>query len=264
MEPGVGQTVQDPVVVPSWAAQSVASPVQTAGSQVSPSSSSTVIENSQPQSPLTPAVSADDPVSQGSSSVQPQSRGVRGVAIDLLPEMSENQVKKIEKKGKSNVFAVLLVLTVFAVTVGVLLMNLITKNELERKNEKLIEVKENIVSLQYIELKQATLVTKVNAYKAVKDFDFSPDIVLAYLNEVAESLSFVRTIDLNENLEFSISGKADSFINVARLWHDMSGQRDYFKTVSLDSVVSHESEDGETIVDFTFSGEIVKENISKL
>jgi hypothetical protein len=260
MEPGSGQTVQGVSTSPSVAASPVpmSPPV---GEPVLTAPSTGVVVSGMPVAGTQPAAT---PASLPAASIEVPKRSVRGVVIDLLPEMSVTQVQKIEKKGRSNVFAVMLIFTVAALTVGVLFLNLLTKADLNRKTQQLADEKRNIVSLQYIELKQGTLVTKVSAYEAVRDFDFSPDIVLQYLLDVAGGLSEVTQIQLNENLEFSINGSADSYINVARLWHDMASQEDYFASVSLDSIAKTESEEGAGIVGFAFSGVMVKENLNKL
>ncbi len=236
--------------------------------QTTPSSntiSNTVnaISEAKKQAFTTIPASTQPSVDAGVPAVSPK-RGVRGVAIDLLPELSDSQVKKIEKKGKSNVFAVLLVLTVLALTVGVLVLNFLTKMELNMRQNQLAEEKKKIVSLQYLEMKQKTLVTKVNAYTAVREFDFSPDIVLTYLRDTASGLSTVYAINLNENLEFAISGSTDSYMNVARLWHTMASQEDYFEYITLDSVTRIESEDDSTTVRFIFAGRMNKENIDNI
>lgn len=209
-----------------------------------------------------PEEKSTSPIS--SPSLSPKNQGVRGIAIDLLPEMSEKQVKHIQKKGKTNVFAVMLVFSVAAITVGILLLNLLTKADVNKKKQLIAEENAKIVSLQYIELKQRTFMTKVQAYEAVREFDFSSDVVLEYLLETASGLSNVRSISLDENLTFSFSGTTDSYINVARLWHDMANQQDYFSTISLDGVSKNENEDGTVVVSFSFSGSMIKENVDKL
>lgn len=158
----------------------------------------------------------------------------------------------------------MLVFSVVATTVGILLLNLITKADVNHKKQRIAEENAKIVSLQYIELKQRTLMTKILAYEAVREFDFSSDVVLEYLLETASGLSDVRSMSLDENLEFSFSGTTDSYINVARLWHDMASQQDYFSTISLDGVSKTQNENGTVFVSFSFSGSMIKENVDKL
>ena len=84
---------------------------------------------------------------------------------------------------------------------------------------------------------------------------------MEYLLEVAEGLSDVRTLYLDNTLQFEMTGSSTSYSNVARLWHDMTREEDFFKSISLERV-SKSLETGR--VSFTFSGYVVEDKIEEM
>jgi len=185
-------------------------------------------------------------------------------SIDLLPKVPEEQVKKVQRKGKVNVFALTAIFLVVSTLLLIFLLKLLLQFDYNKKEQKLVDVKNEIISLQYVELKQKTLDSKIDAYVTVRDLDFSPDVVLTYLRDVAKDLSEVNTLNLDSNLEFQLNGKTDSYINAARLWHDMSQESDYFEYVTLDSVGMSRDENNQQYVSFSFSGKMIRENVGNL
>lgn len=185
-------------------------------------------------------------------------------SIDLLPEIPEEEVQKVEKRGKLNVFAVFSIFTILFLAVFILLGNLYAQIEFNITNQRLADSKQKILDLQYVELKQKTLVTKMAAYESVRSHDFSSDVILTYLLDVAGEISEVQNLNLDDAMNFSVKGTADSYLNVARIWHNMSEQENYFDTVNLDSVGLMEKEENETQVRYSFSGNMIKENVDDL
>jgi hypothetical protein len=62
-----------------------------------------------------------------------------------------------------------------------------------------------------------------------------------------------------------VSGRATSYRNVARLWHDMSRQEDYFEYVNLGSANKTEDDDEtEGNIKFSFNGAINRETVNKI
>ena len=184
--------------------------------------------------------------------------------IDLLPEIQEAEVKEIKKKGKLNLFGVFSVFLVGAATVVILVLALFSRMDYNAKNQRLSDSSNEIVALQYIEIKQKTLNTKIDTYTSVQKHDFSSDVILEYLLEVAGGLSDVKSMYLDDSMQFSISGSADSYINVARIWHDMAQQEDYFEYVNLENVGKGIREGDQVVVTYGFNGQMIRGNVGNL
>ena len=184
-------------------------------------------------------------------------------SIDLLPEIPQEEVKEIEKKGKLNVFGVFSVLFVVIASLAILSFNLFSRLDYNRKSQQLVDSEGEVRALQYTELKQRTLMAKVRTYSSVREHDFSSDVVLSYLRDVVSDLSSVSSMYLDDAMTFSVRGRTDSYMNVARIWHNMAQQEDYFEHVNLDYVRMDKTDDG-TVVSFAFSGVMIKEHVDNL
>lgn len=186
-------------------------------------------------------------------------------SIDLLPEIPEEEIIKVEKKGKINVFAVFSIFTILFLSVFILLGNLFATVEYNITNQRLADTNRKIMDLQYVELRQRTLNEKMSAYASVRSQDFSADVVLSYLLSVAGELSEVRTLRLDDAMGFSVSGTADSYLSVAKIWHNMCQQENYFETVELKGVsLTDQDENTRSRVNYSFSGTMIKENVDNL
>ena len=185
-------------------------------------------------------------------------------AIDLLPEIPEEEVQKVEKRGKLNVFSVFSIFSILFMAIFILLGNLYAQIEYNITNQRLSDSRQKILDMQYIELKQNTLNTKMASYESVRSHDFSSDVILTYLLEVSGELSDVRGLHLDDSMTFTVSGTADSYLNVARIWHNMSEQEDYFEVVNLSSVGLTDTDDEESVVRYSFSGKMIKDNVDDL
>lgn len=182
-------------------------------------------------------------------------------SIDLLPQISEEEVEEVEEKGKINLYGVFFVFLVVSVSLIVLGGSLLAQLDYNKQSQNLADAEGEILDLQYLEIKQRTLNNKISTYTSVEDRDFYADVVLQYLMEVTESLSTVRSLYLDDNLTFEVRGYTSSYTNVARLWHDMSRREDFFEIVSLQ--YARKSEENEGIV-FCFKGVIKRESLDKL
>jgi hypothetical protein len=186
-------------------------------------------------------------------------------SIDLLPDVPEEEIIKAEKKGKMNIFAIFSIVFIGTATVLVLLANLAAQLEQNVQKEMLAKSRQDILDLQYVEIKQRTFNVKMDTYRTVVDHDFSSDVVLQYLLDVAGRLSTVRSMYLDDTMNFTVSGTADSYLNVARIWHDMSKQKDYFENVNLTGVSKDlDAPDPSNGVTYNFSGTMIKENVDNL
>jgi NhaP-type Na+/H+ and K+/H+ antiporter len=184
-------------------------------------------------------------------------------SINLIPQLTEEEIQEIEVSGKRNFFGVFFVFIVVLVSLVVLGGNLYTQVQYNNKKEILANKEKEVIKLQYVEIKQKTLNNKFSTYSAVEDRDFYSNVVLEYLINISEQLATVDSLFLDENLEFEVSGKTTSYKNVARLWHEMSRQEDYFEYVNLGRASKIEKDDGGGIR-FSLSGKMKRDSLDKL
>jgi hypothetical protein len=204
---------------------------------------------------------SSDDKKEGQSPRGSDSQQLKRQSINLIPGPTEEEIVVEETKTKRSLSGFLFIAFVVFLAVVVLGFNLWTKIQLNNVQQELVDTENEISLKQLEEIQQKNLNNKLDAYKAVKDQDFNSDSVLMYLLEVTEGLSDVKTLYLDNTMKFEIRGTATSYTNVARLWHDMSREEDYFESISLDRV-SRASESGS--VQFVFSGFMIKDQVVTL
>lgn len=180
-------------------------------------------------------------------------------SIDLLPKITEEEVHEIEKKGKINLSGVFFIFLFVLVSLVILGANLVAQLSLNSYNENLSSAEKEVVSLQYVEVKQKTLNNKMGTFDVVQRNDFRSGEVLEYLMEISESLSEVDSLYLDQNLQFEVTAKTKSYADVARLWHELSTEEDYFEYISLEYARLNKDKG----VSFSFTGVVKEENLDK-
>ncbi len=184
--------------------------------------------------------------------------------INLLPGISMEQVQRIVKKEKINLSGLLFIFLIVFFSAIILGLNLWANLDRNNQRQKLADTEGQIRGLSYTETHQQTFNNKLGTYSAVTDHDYNADQVLIYLKDGASGLATINRLYLDSNLSFEISGTSSSFSNVARLWHDMSRDEEYFESISLENVSKNTLEEGSNSVSFSFKGKMVAENVAKL
>lgn len=182
-------------------------------------------------------------------------------SINLIPGPTEEEIVVEVTKTKRSLSGFIFIAFIVFVAVVVLGFNLYSKIRLNNVQQRLAETENQIATKQLEELQLKNLNNKLDAYAAVKGQDYNSNNVLEYLLQVAEGLGEVKTLYLDNTLMFELKGTASSYTNVARLWHDMAREEEYFENISLNRV-NRTSDTGD--VQFIFSGYLVEENITEL
>jgi hypothetical protein len=143
-------------------------------------------------------------------------------------------------------------LALVLLSLGVVLFNIISKNQLNQAKEKLYN--------REIELEQYTdkiianeeILDRIDLYRRLQEGVFSPKEILQYFMSVVDRAGNIKikSFDLGDNLSFETSGSTTELSVVARLWY-LLGIDDNIETINLNSV--GKSEDG---VSFTFEGQL--------
>lgn len=186
-------------------------------------------------------------------------------SVNLLPGLSAEKVQQIVKKEKVNLSGVFFVLIIVVFSLIILGVNLWAHTQLNNAKQLRADTETQIRSLGYVAARQQTLNNKLGTYSAVSGQDYNADKVLTYLMEGAQGLATVKRVYVDSNLEFELTGTASNFANVARLWHDMSRDSDYFEYINLQDVSRVAEGGSETAgVSFSFDGKMVRENVNRL
>jgi hypothetical protein len=172
--------------------------------------------------------------------------------INLIPKKSKEEIVKEKKKFSLSVGSMVSLLVLVLLSLGVVLFNIISKNQLNQAKEKLYD--------REIELEQYTdkiianeeILDRIDLYRRLQEGVFSPKEILQYFMGVVDKAGNIeiRTFDLGDNLSFETSGSTTELSVVARLWY-LLGIDDNIETVNLNSV--GKSEGG---VSFTFEGQL--------
>ncbi|MFH1546857.1 MAG: hypothetical protein ABIC57_00040 [bacterium] len=181
--------------------------------------------------------------------------------INLIPKPTQEEIDVVVRKDKRSISGVSFIALIIFVAVSILGFNLWSKLRLNQVEQTLVDAENEIKMHQLEEIQKKTLDNKLLAYQSVKNEDFNADNVLSYLLEVAEGLSDVKTLFLDNTLKFEMTGSASSYTNVARLWHDMTREEKYFESISLERV-SRSQDTGK--VSFNFSGYVIKDKVEEM
>lgn len=184
-------------------------------------------------------------------------------SIDLLPKATVEEVQEESRRGRVNLSGVFFVFIVVFFSITILGANLLVRLDLNNRKQELADAESEIMKLRYVELKQKTLNNKVSTFGSVQRRDFNSDKVLNYLMDIAQDISTVESLELDDDMRFEISGHTTSYANVARLWHDMSREEEYFESINLEFARRQAIEEGNR-VNFSFSGVMIKENVDNL
>jgi hypothetical protein len=175
-----------------------------------------------------------------------------GEGINLIPKKSKEEIVKEKRKFSLSVGSMVSLLALVLLSLGVVLFNIISKNQLNQAKEKLYN--------REIELEQYTdkiianeeILDRIDLYRRLQEGVFSPKEILQYFMSVVDRAGNIKikSFDLGDNLSFETSGSTTELSVVARLWY-LLGIDDNIETINLNSV--GKSEDG---VSFTFEGQL--------
>jgi hypothetical protein len=166
--------------------------------------------------------------------------------IDFLPRPSKEEEIEHYNVSKASLYAAVLPLLVSVIWVFASLVSLYFKDEV-LSYDKTIQEKENLIaSYNEVTNKHTELTLKVDALKDLIQKDFYPqkffEDITTTIKSTGDAQAEVYAYGRRETGEFSISGKADSYIDLAKIMVVFT-QKKEFQNVVIDSIRYDEATD---------------------
>ncbi len=186
------------------------------------------------------------------SSTQPQTKENVEISegLNLMPEMSEEEIVVEKAKSGVNIGSVVSLIALVLVIIAVVGFNIISKQVLNTKKKELALI-ENKINQQIDNLlANEEIVDRAVLYTNVRKGAFSHKRIIEFLSGISVKAGSIemRGVMISENLEFTYSGYASSLEQVSKLWYILGTDANINK-INLESVGK-----GENNVSFTFEG----------
>lgn len=182
-----------------------------------------------------------------------------GSSINLVPRLTEAEIKVESSKIKINTSAAIALFVLFALSLLIVGANIVTKLDLNAKRKQLfnlegeIRLKENVLSSNDEILRRVTL------FEKIEETTYSSKDAVLYWQEISKGLAKITEISLSKGLNFEVTGTATTLTDVSKLWYIL-GNDEKIVNINLKSVTKSQAK-----VNFKFEGllnfdEFVKEN----
>ncbi|MBD3329293.1 hypothetical protein GF357_02255 [Candidatus Dojkabacteria bacterium] len=176
---------------------------------------------------------------------------VKGEGINLIPPMTEEEIKVEETKSSFNIGAALAILLLVVISLVIVGYNVLTKSELQKEKRILYnDYESRVEGYKSTIVKNSFIKKRLDTYKNIQTEAIPYERVLAYWKEISQNLAEIEAIEIHSNLTFSVEGKADNLEQVAKLWHFLSID-DAIETVNLESLNTDPNE-----TSFEFEGSL--------
>ncbi|MHC1716925.1 MAG: hypothetical protein AB9915_03535 [Candidatus Dojkabacteria bacterium] len=178
--------------------------------------------------------------------------------INLIPILSDTEVKEEKKKRKVNLSAITSLIILFIISILIVGFNILFKLQLNSEKDKLSKQEVNMSVLSQKIINNNEIVDRVSLFNDIEKGRYSAKEVMEHVNDIALkadcgliSFSFTGT----NGIEFN--GKAQSLEDVAKFWY-LLGNDTKVEKISLKSVGK-----GLQDISFSFFGTFVLDNFLK-
>lgn len=176
---------------------------------------------------------------------------IQGEGINLIPPMTDEEVRVEETKSSFNIGAALAILLLVVISLVIVGYNVLTKSELQKEKRKLYsEFESRLEGYTGAIVKNSFIKKRLDTYKNIQTEAIPYERVLAYWKEVSANLAEIDKIEINSNLTFEVSGSADNLEQVSKLWHFLSID-DAIESVNLEALNTDSTE-----TSFEFKGSL--------
>jgi hypothetical protein len=175
-----------------------------------------------------------------------------GQGINLVPKQSKQEIKKEEKKFSLSISSILSLILLVILSLGIVFYNIISTNQLSSAKQKRRETESQLQAYSDKYISHQEIIERIDLYKNVKSAVYSPREVVEYVMEIVERQSNIeiRSFNIDDSLEFEMSGETDNLETVAKLWY-MLGVDRYILNINLAGVSKTD-----TGANFSFEGEL--------
>ena len=176
--------------------------------------------------------------------------------VNLIPSLTKEEKIHVKKKNTLNIGSLLSIIVLAMITIGIVSFNIITKTQLNSRKSALARIEKACNSQIDKIISNNVILTRIDLYQNVRENSFSHKKIIEFLNQMAGRVSGVsyNSINISDNLDFEISGKAPDLEQLSRLWYIL-GVNENVQEVNLSSV--SKGEEGAT---FSFEGVFILEN----
>lgn len=217
------------------------------------------IQNKKPEDALLINKKKENPVEkvtppvQPTPPTQPTPPAKENTGINLIPNLSKEEVVKETKKKSLNMSAVISLMVLVVVSILVVGFNIISKIQLNSEKEKLYNYEQRLGSMSYKITGNNEISERISLYNEIQKEAFSPRTVIEYINGIASKSGNIdiQKFDFGAKLSFEIDGKAYSFEEVSKFWYLLANDSKV-ESIELNSVGKTDSD-----VRFTFEGNLV-------
>ncbi len=172
---------------------------------------------------------------KGKESVAP-STIVEEAGVNLIPTMTEIEIKTEEKKKRVNTGSLIslsLLLSVSILTIG---FNIISRMQLDSEKSKLAEVEKRVMEYSYITSGNIEILERIFLFKDIQEGKIPTRRIIEELRSVANTSgnNVINSFAFPGGQSFEISGDASSLEDVAKFWYLMDNH-EKFEDVKLRS-----------------------------
>ncbi len=161
---------------------------------------------------------------------------VEETGINLIPTMTEVEIKAEDKKKRVNLGSLISLSLLFSVTILVTGFNIVSRMQLDSQKRRLKEVEKRIMEYSYVTSGNTEILERIFLFKDVQDGRISTRILIEELRGVANTSgnNVIDSFAFPGGESFEISGKAASLEDVAKFWYLMDNH-EKFNDVQLRS-----------------------------
>jgi len=154
---------------------------------------------------------------------------VEETGINLIPTMTEVEIKAEDKKKRVNLGSLISLSLLFSVTILVTGFNIVSRMQLDSQKRRLKEVEKRIMEYSYVTSGNTEILERIFLFKDVEDGRISTRILIEELRGVANTSgnNVIDTFAFQGGESFEISGKAASLEDVAKFWYLMDNHQKF-------------------------------------
>jgi hypothetical protein len=180
---------------------------------------------------------------------------VEGSGINLIPSMSEEEIKTSERKKKINVTSLVSVSLLLSISILVVGFNIVSKIQLDAQKKKLTDQERTIQGYSELISGNTEILERVFLYQDVQEGRFSPKRVIDHFrNQISKTGGSTLDSFLFPGTKgFEFSGKSQSLEDVAKLWYLMVNDE------KIEEVELRTLSKGSEGANFSFRGTLVIE-----
>lgn len=160
-------------------------------------------------------------------------------SIDFLPKLTQEEEEEQYKISKTGIYAAMLPLLVAFIWLIAMVTSSVFKGEVGKAENTIAQKETEIAKYDDVRSKQTALVLKVQALSELVAKDFYPqeffDKVAETINSTGDAQAEVYAYGREEDGTFNIQGKANSYLDLAKIMVVFNLGED-FSSVVIDSI----------------------------